>query len=378
MEKEDKMLKKRIILILIAIFSFWAIHNLEKIGTIFGKAFDILFPFILGACIAFILNMPMRFFENKLSNIKNKKGKSVLGKKLLRAISFVLAFITIIFILVIVINLILPELINVVNILIENIPYYIEKLEELGENMPSLEEIIAETNFDIEKMKTEILNKIPNLLSSSISLIGSVFSGVSTFVIALIFAIYILTGKEKIKKQSIRILYAYCSGEKADKIINIGNLTYKTFTNFFSVQCLEATILGTLCMIGMLILQIPYAVTIGILIGVTALIPIVGAFIGIIVGAILIASVDFVKVVTFIIFVLLLQQFEGNIIYPRVVGNSVGLPGMLVLFAVSVGGSLFGIVGMLLGVPFVSVIYSLIKKDVDQRLSKENESINRA
>lgn len=367
MEQERNNFKKWIILILVAVISFWTIHNLGTVGDFLGKIIDILFPFILGICIAFILNMPMNFFENKLSKLKTKKEKPILGKKIKRAISFILAIIAIVLILTLVINLIVPELLNVVNILIDNIPYYIEKLEELAQDMPSLEELIKEANLDIEKIKTELLNKIPNLLSSSIFLIGSVFSGVTTLIISLIFAVYILTGKEKIKKQFTRILYAYCHKEKADKIVNIGNITYKTFTNFFSVQCLEATILGTLCMIGMLILKIPYAVTIGILVGVTALIPIVGAFIGIIIGAILIASVDFVKVITFIIFVLLLQQFEGNVIYPRVVGNSVGLPSMLVLLAVSVGGSLFGIAGMLLAVPFASVIYTLIKIDVDKK-----------
>ncbi len=375
MEQNKKTLKQWIILVLIGVVSFWAIHNLGTIGAFLGKIIDIIFPFILGACIAFILNMPMSFFEKKLGNIKNKKGRPIIGKKTLRAISFILAIISIILILTAIMNLIVPELLNVVELLIDNIPYYIEKLEELAQEMPSLEEIITETNLDLEMIKTEVLNKIPNLVSSSLSLIGSVFSGITTFVISVIFAVYILTGKEKIKEQACKILYAYCSKEKADKIIRIGNISYKTFTNFFSVQCLEATILGTLCMIGMLILGIPYAVTIGILIGVTALVPIVGAFVGIIIGAILIASVDFIKVITFVIFVLLLQQFEGNIIYPRVVGNSMGLPGMWVLFAVSVGGSLFGIVGMLLGVPFISVIYTLLKTDVDKKIKDKQNVI---
>lgn len=368
MEQEKIKFKKLIILILIAAISFWGINNLVTIGNFFKKIIDVLFPFILGACIAFILNIPMSFFERKFVKIKNKKGKNIIGKKATRVLSFILAIISIVLILTFVINMIVPELINIAQILIDNIPYYIEQLEKLAKDMPSLEEIISETNLDIEKIKTDVLNKIPNLLSSSISLIGSVFSGITTLVISFIFAIYILTGKEKIKNQLTRIIYAYCGNEKAEKIIKVSNITYKTFTNFFSVQCLEATILGTLCLIGMLILQVPYAVPIGVLIGVTALVPIVGAFVGIIIGAILIASVDLVKVITFIIFVLLLQQFEGNVIYPRVVGNSVGLPGMLVLLAVSVGGSLFGIVGMLLGVPFVSVIYTLINNDIDKKL----------
>lgn len=371
MECEEKQFKKWIILIFVAAVTFWGVNNLATIGEFLEKIVNILFPFILGACIAFILNMPMSFFEAKMEKIKNKKGKSILGKKITRFISLILAFITIILILTLIINLIVPELINVAKIFIDNIPYYIEQLQELSKDMPSLEELVKETNVDLQKIKTELLNKIPNLLTSSLSIIGSVFSGITTLIISIIFAIYILTGKEKMQEELIKMLNAYFNKDKAEKIVNMASIANKTFTSFFSVQCLEATILGTLCMIGMLVLNIPYALTIGILIGVTALIPLVGAFIGIIIGAILIASVNFIKVVTFVVFVLLLQQFEGNVIYPRVVGNSVGLPGMWVLLAVSVGGSLFGIIGMLLSVPFASVIYTLIKNDIDKKISNK-------
>lgn len=365
---EQNKLKQWIIIVLVAVFSYWGIHNIDTIVNFFNVILDILFPFILGASIAFILNMPMTFFERKFLNIKNKKGKKILNTKISRIISFILAVITITFILIFVINLIVPEMINVVKILIENIPYYIEQLENIAKEIPDLEGLIKETNFDLENIKTQVMEKLPTLVTSSLSFLGNVFNGITTSIIAIIFAVYILTGKEKLQEQILKIIYAYLSKEKAEKVVNLARTSYKTFTSFFAVQCLEAVILGTLCMIGMLILQIPYAVTIGVLIGVTALIPLVGAFIGIIIGAILIASVDLIKVITFIIFVLLLQQFEGNVIYPKVVGNSVGLPGMWVLVAVSVGGSLFGIVGMLLSVPLISVIYTLIKKDVYKRL----------
>lgn len=372
MEKEEKKLKNIIILILIAAISFWVVNNLGIVGNFLGKLIDIIFPFILGGGIAFILNLPMSFFEKKLSNIKNKKRKQFFGKKFVRIISLILAVIVIACILVLIVNLIVPELINVVKIFIDNVPYYAATLKNLAEEIPNLEDIIKETNINLETIKTELLEKIPTLVSSSISVIGSVFSGITTLIISLIFAVYILTGKEKIAAQAKKIILAYFNKEKAEKIFNIGNIANKTFSSFFTVQCLEAAILGTLCMIGMLILNIPYVVTIGILIGVTALIPLVGAFIGVIIGALLIASIDFIKVITFVIFVLLLQQFEGNVIYPRVVGNSVGLPGMWVLVAVSIGGSLFGIPGMLLGVPCASVIYTLLKNDVDKKILEKH------
>ena len=230
---------------------------------------------------------------------------------------------------------------------------------------------MQDANIDIENIKKQILNKIPGILTSSISIVNGIINGITTFFIAIIFAIYILMDKEKLQEQATKILYAYLSKEKALKTIHIARVAKNTFKSFFTVQCLEATILGTLCTIGMLILKIPYAMPIGVLIGVTALIPVVGAFIGIIIGAILILSVNPIKVITFVIFVLILQQIEGNLIYPRVVGNSIGLPGMWVLVAVSVGGSIGGILGMLLGVPVATIIYTLLKKDVDRKINKK-------
>lgn len=372
MEKDNKKFKNIVLLILIAAISFWIVNNLSIVGNAFNIIFDIVFPFILGGCVAFILNLPMSFFEGKLLKLKNKKGKQILGQKFVRILSLILAVIVIIFVLTLIIDLVLPELINVAKIFVDNVPYYAMALKDLAKDMPNLEEIVKEANLNLESLKTELLEKVPNLVSSSISVITGLFSGITSFIISIIFAVYILTGKEKLAMQTKKIILAYFSKEKAEKIFNFGNIANKTFSNFFTVQCLEAAILGALCMIGMLILKIPYAGTIGILIGVTALIPLVGAFIGVIIGAILIASVDIIKVITFVIFVLLLQQFEGNVIYPRVVGSQVGLPGMWVLVAVSVGGSLFGIPGMLLGVPCTSVIYTLFKNDVDKKISEKH------
>ena len=177
--------------------------------------------------------------------------------------------------------------------------------------------------------------------------------------------------KEKLKEQFTRLFKAYLSPQKFETVRNVLRITKTTFANFFTVQCLEATILGVLCCIGMLIFNIPYAISIGVLVGVTALVPVIGAFAGVIIGSILILSVAPAKVIPFIIFVLILQQIEANFIYPKVVGESVGLPGIWVLMAVSIGGSLFGIIGMLIGVPAVSVIYILLKRDVKKRLKEE-------
>ena len=383
MENNKIDLKKWITLIIIAVIAYWIINNFNTIGNLFNNIFSIVFPFILGGCLAFILNIPMTFFEKKFLKIKsknNKKSKNVGNKRLIRIISIIFAIAVIILVLALIINLIVPELINIINLLIDKLPYYAEEItkltKNLGDNIPDINGLIQESNVDIESIKDQIINQIPNLLTSSISIVSSIVSGITSFIIAIIFAVYILIEKEKLQRQITKITYAYLNKEKADRIINIGRVSNNTFRRFLTVQCLEATILGTLCIIGMLILKIPYAVPIGVLVGVTALIPIVGAFIGVIIGAILILSVNPIKVITFIIFILILQQIEGNLIYPKVVGSSVGLPGMWVLLAVTVGGKIGGIIGMLIGVPIATIIYTLLRNDVDKRLEQKKKLVN--
>ncbi len=369
---EKKEIKKWLPLIVSSIIIYWGINNLNIIGSFINKIMQIIFPFILGGALAFILNIPMSFFERKLSKIKYGKKQLFKNKKMLRTISLVLAVIVIAIILYIIVNLVVPELLDVVELLIGNIPYYAEEISKFIENntehLKDLDNLMTNINFDKDSIKNELMGIVSGLLTSSISLVIGIVGVVVNLFISIVFSIYLLTGKEKLQIQCTKILKAYLKEKTATKIIEIGKTANKIFRSFFTVQCLEATILGTLCILGMLILKIPYAVPIGVLVGVTALIPVVGAFLGIIIGSILIISVNPIKVITFIVFVLILQQVEGNIIYPKVVGTSVGLPGMWVLFAVTVGGSLFGIVGMLLGVPFVSVIYTVLKNDVDKRL----------
>ena len=327
MENKKDNLKRIFVFCVILIIIYWGINNMNLIGNIINKIISIIFPFILGGALAFILNIPMTFFEKKLLNIKRKKKVFFKNKKVVRIVSLIFAIIVISFILYLIINLIVPELIDIVKLLIQNIPYYAEELNKIiqnnTENIQEIDNIISNMNLDTESIKNELMQIVTGVLNSSISIVVGVIGFITNLIIAIIFAIYILTGKEKLKSQISRLIQAYFDKEKANKIFEIGNIANKTFKNFFTVQCLEATILGSLCIIGMLILNIPYAAPIGVLIGVTALIPVVGAFIGIIIGAILILSVEPIKVITFIIFVLILQQFEGNVIYPRVVGNSV-------------------------------------------------------
>lgn len=378
MEKKNIEMKKLLLLIIIILIGYWIVNNFNALGNFFKIISHILSPFILGSCFAFILNIPMTFFEKNLSKIKTKKGKKIKHRKLLRIVSILFAILVIVLVLTLIIKLIVPELINIGKMLIDNIPFYAEEItkliEQYNDKIPDINNIIQESNIDIENIKSQIINQISGLLTSSISIISNIISAIANFFIGIIFAIYLLIDKEKLQNQAKKILYAYINKEKADKIMKIGITSNNTFRNFFTIQFLEAIILGSLCMIGMLILKIPYAVPIGILVGVTALIPIVGAFIGVIIGAILILSVEPIKSITFILFFLILQQIEGNLIYPRVVGNSVGLPGMWVLVAVTIGGNLGGILGMLIGVPIASIVYTLLREDVNHKLKKTTEN----
>ena len=380
-DNKKNNLKSLGIIVILAIILHWIINNLESVSSFLNNIKSIISPFILGGALAFILNIPMSFLERKIFKVKedDKKIKNKSKNKKIRVISFILSILVIVSIVVLFIRLVVPELVNVFNILIDNIPYYAEELTKVLESFS--EEIDTQTlmkdiNGNLEGVKTQFLNQIPTLLSSSVSVIGNIIGGITTFIVAFVFAIYILMDKENIGNNFNKILKAYVKPEKIEKILNIGKVSSSTFRSFLTVQCLEATILGVLCIIGMLILKIPYAITIGVLIGVTALIPVVGAFIGCIIGAILIVAVNPTKVITFIIFFLILQQIEGNVIYPRVVGSSIGLPGIWVLVAVSVGGDFGGVLGMFLGVPVATIIYTLLKNDVNKKLEEKECKVN--
>ena len=373
--KQEIDYKKILGIVIIGIVLYLGLKNFGTVWEGISVVLGIISPFILGACLAFIINIPMRFFERKLSKIKNKKGKTRLSKGVIKGISLCLAIAVIVVIFALIIRLVVPELINVIQLLIERMPYYIEEigtfLENATKDIPDINTIISNMNIDVEQLKQQAIEIATNFLTSSISVITSFIAGVINFVIALIFAIYILVGKQKLKNQLKKLLYAYLKKEKADRIIEIGKLSRSTFRNFIMGQCLEATILGVLCILGMLILKIPYAASIGVLVGATALIPIFGAFIGAFIGAILIVSVEPIKVITFIIFIIILQQVEGNLIYPKVMGNSVGIPGIWVLVAVTIGGSLFGVFGMLIGLPIASILYTILKQNTNKRIEEK-------
>ena len=381
MEMNNRNIKKILGIIVFALLLLWCVLNTNIVGNFIGQAFTTIFPFILGIAIAFVLNILTKFFESKLFSAKNKK-KNAKNKEFSlwkRVVSLILAIIVLIAIIALVVGLVIPQLIETIKILVASLPGLLEEgkiyISDLIDKYPQINNDITNLQTSIQNLNiNEELSKLldtygSGLLQTSISVISSFAGAVVTFIIALAFAIYALIQKEKLISQSKKMLYAYVDKSKADKIMNIARTSNQTFSNFISGQFIEALILGFLCMVGMLILRIPYAVTIGVLISFTALIPIVGAIIGCVVGAILILAISPMKAVVFVIFLLILQQIEGNIIYAKVVGSSVGLPGIWVLVAITIGGSLWGLVGILLSVPLFSVIYTVLSEDVRKKLN---------
>lgn len=379
----DKMKLKQIRwLIVFTAVIILALMNSTALLHGLAIAVRILKPFIYGGAIAFVLNILLKSYETKL--LSRWKGRS--ARILKRPICILLSVITVLLIITLVIIAVIPQLANTATELGNKIPMFVEgvilKLEEWSIEYPGLKQQIMQLeNIEVEWetiipkvvefMKNGVGNMLFSTLYSTVSVAGSIIGGVVNFTIGIIFALYILIQKEKLSDQGKRILSAYLPTKISTVIREVLSRLYNNFTNFICGQCLEAVILGTLFIITMTIFKMPYATTIGALIAFTALIPIVGAFIGCFVGAFMILINNPTQALLFVILFLVLQQIEGNLIYPKVVGNSVGLPSIWVLVAVSLGGSLFGVAGMLFFIPIVSTIYSLLRDDVNLRNSKK-------
>ena len=366
--KKDKNILFKIGLPIICIFL--VIYYWQNIITAMSKFITVANPLIVGAMIAYILNIIMKFYEKKL--FSKTKNKNILKYK--RGISILLSMTSIVVILILIARLIIPELKSCVEILVSGIPKFSNHIFDLINKNPHMQNLLPENtsafNIDMINWKEVIDNLFRWFTSGAGTVIGyvtSFFSGIFNFVVGLIFAIYILGGKEKLANQFKRIVSTYTNGKISTKVFYVLKVTDECFHNFIVGQCIEAVILGALCTIGMLILRLPYAVMIGVFVGCTALIPIAGAYIGAIVGVIMIFTVSPVKSIFFIVFIIILQQLENQLIYPKVVGSSIGLPGIWVFAAVMIGGGLFGIQGVIFGIPIVSVFYQLIKNDLNKR-----------
>lgn len=385
MKLDKETMKKLRELILFTIIILIALANYLLIFQAIRFVFGIIFPFLLGGAIAFVLNVPMSFFEELIFGNKYLKDKKV-AKKLARPLSLILTIAVVIGVVVLVMFVVIPELGKTLLSLGKTIRTFIPEaqrfLEALFTDNPEIQAWLDNLNLDPERMinsgMTFLQNGAGNVLDSTVSAIGSIVSGVTTFVIAFVFACYILLQKEKLRVQVRKVMYAFLSEKRVEWCLEVSSLTARSFSNFLTGQCVEAMILGMMFFIAMTIFNMPYAMLVGVLIAFTALIPIFGAFIGCVIGAFLILMVDPLQALGFVIMFLVLQQIEGNLIYPKVVGSSVGLPSIWVLAAVTVGGSLMGVVGMLIFIPIVSVVYNLFRASVYKRLRKKHRDIRTA
>lgn len=365
------------LVVLIALWKYTVV--LEALGFLLG----IMFPFLLGAAIAFILNVPMHFLEEKLFYNKNTNDRHPV-KKLARPLSLVLTIIIVLGVVSLVIFVVVPKLGGTFMSLGKNIQDFVPKVqswvEEMFNNNKEIVAMVNDIKIDWDKVLNGMVSFFKNgagsVLGSTFTVAKSIVSGLATFFIAFVFACYILLQKEKLNIQIRKIMYAYLKEEYVEKALDVCSLTYKTFSSFLTGQCVEAVILGAMFVVTMTVFRLPYAMLVGILIAFTALIPIFGAFIGCVVGAFLILMVAPMKALVFVVLFLVLQQIEGNLIYPRVVGSSVGLPSIWVLAAVSIGGSLMGIVGMLVFIPIVSVVYTLFRNNVYGQLKKKGIQVD--
>ena len=360
------------VLLVVALWKFEVVIDVLK--TIWG----IIFPFVLGGAIAFVINVPMSFLEKKIFG-KIKEGNKA-GEKLARPISLLLTIILAVGVIILVMFGVIPQLTRTIASLMMSIANFIPQMQdwirEFSHNNQDIMKLVNQVQFNPDqaiKWGISILGSgAGNMMNTTMSAVGSIVSGFATFFIAFSFACYILFQKEKLYIQIRKIFFAFISRKKAEAFLKICSLTYRTFANFLAGQCLEAVILGSMFVVTLSILKMPYALLIGTLIAFTALIPIFGAFIGCAVGCFLIFMVNPKQAILFIIVFLILQQIEGNLIYPHVVGGSVGLPSIWVLAAVTIGGNLMGIVGMLVFIPIVSVIYTIFREFVYMRLKKQH------
>lgn len=370
-----KKIRELIVFTALLVVALWKFDVVLDVLKTIGQ---IIFPFILGGAIVFVINVPMSFLEKKI--FENIKKENKAARKLARPVSLLLTIVLVVGVIALVMTGVIPQLTKTMGSLMINITDFIPQIKiwirdffhDNREIMKLVDQVQFKPDQAIRWGISLLGNGAGNMMNTTVSAVGSVVSGLATFFIAFSFACYVLFQKEKLHVQIRKVLFAFLPKQKADTFLKVCSLTYRTFANFLTGQCLEAVILGCMFVVTLSILRMPYALLIGVLIAFTALIPIFGAFIGCAVGSFLIFMVSPKQAIIFIIVFLVLQQIEGNLIYPHVVGESVGLPSIWVLAAVTIGGNLMGIVGMLVFIPLLSVVYTIFRKVVYQRLKKRH------
>lgn len=351
----------------------YAIFNFSNLISGVKGIIGIISPFIVGIAIAFVLNLVMKIFEEKIFNfLSDKKYKKYLKFK--RPLSVFFTFITVFLVILSLISFIIPQLIDSISKLTNAVPSYMKSFEIFISKYVTHTEILNTVWNNFLSAWKEVIQFTGQVLASSLTSVVNITvgftSGLFNFILSIIFSIYMLLNKEDLQLGMKKVLYSFIRKSFADRLIRLGKISNEVFSSYIGGQFIEAIIIGVLCFIGMIILRMPYSLLISVLIAVTALIPIFGAFIGTIPSAFIILIIDPMKAIWFVIFIIVLQQVEGNLIYPKVVGGSIGLPPIWVMLAMIIGGNAFGFIGILLGIPIFSVVYKVFKEIVDKRLKK--------
>lgn len=368
LELNKKNIKRVLLLIACAILLYWGLNNLSVLGGLLSSILSLFSPLLIGVGIAYVMNLLLMAIE-RLWDKALKKAPELWRVKLKRPICLTLAFLLFLGIIFAIIFILIPRLEEAGTTLVANVPTYITQIQGWWDNLTAFAAdhgiTLPELSMNVEdatKFITKLLTSNgDSVVNTTINITTSILGALVNVLLALVFSVYMLAQKEKLVAQGKRLLLAALPEKAGERTMHILKLTNGAFSSFVTGQVTEAFILGTLCCLGMLILRLPYAMPVSVIISFTSLIPIFGAWIGAATGAFLIVFVSPVKALTFLIFLLILQQVEGNLIYPKVVGKSVGLPGLWVLAAVTIGGGAFGVLGMLLGVPVCSVIYALVQ-----------------
>ena len=376
MEISKKTLQRIFIGVASCILLYWLLHETERVKNVFTTLETLFAPFIIGAALAFILNVPMRSIERLLKKIPNPGARRIL--------SIVLTLVALLLVLAFVFYMLIPQVGSTVEALVAQLPVFFKQVQDrfneyLLEHPDIMEWVTANTDLEkldwntiLQKAGAILGNSLTAIANGAVSAIGSVTGAIVNLVIAIVFSFYCLSRKEILARQGRRVIYSILPEKFCDKLIRILRLTNSTFSSFISGQCVEACILGSMFAVTMAIFRMPYVPLVSVLIAVTALVPVVGAFVGCVLGAFFILVDNPLQALTFVAMFLILQQLENNLIYPRVVGTSIGLPGMWVLVAVTIGGELMGVFGMLLMIPLASVLYTLAREFTDKRLAQRN------
>lgn len=357
-------------IIIAAALILLAVLNYSEVLGLAMKIYRIVYPLLLGAAMAFVLNILVIKYEKLY--FPGSKSSFVACSR--RSVCILMAVMTIILVVFFAMRIVIPQLVKFITLLVEKFPgvydSVVKWVVDNSHEIPAIQQKIKELDMDGYAVLNKVLGLLGNWAFGTVSFIGSAFGAVVEFILAVTFSIYILAGKEDLKNKFKKLFKAYISKEKRTKLYDVLNIANDSFSSYISGQCKEAVILGSLCTAGMVILGFPYSTIIGPVMGLTALIPMIGAYIGAALGFLLIVAVNPLKALLFIVFIVVLQQLEGNLIYPKVVGNSIGLPGIWVFAAVILGGGFMGIAGILLGVPVAATLYKLVSKSVNERIQK--------